>query len=548
MHCRPPLRTLLFVLVALLVSPQFSPFAESSPVLTERSPSHQQQRKLAQDREASERCSPKLPPSCKTQPCFLFKASSPHQIVPERANSIYNKTIFEDGGGFPCKKHNSYGVKGLTFELLDDFFTKTADENYQCFYVGNGCTWTTLFDFTARNTGDDDYQTVYFSALLETAERRNSSAIASFPIHTDHMATIGWRYLGHSNDINAMFEPLDGYAVTMLLFSTGLCSVSSLLVYFSNPLRRIAGDDESKANLSKVAKLAYLANLAFASIFRSTSDNQSSLPTASQSLTLSAAHLSTNMGNTEEAVVTKGKTSLLKWQIAWHRLAKVILTLTIAVHIYFFLILYEAALTNFLFQTRVLKLDKPVTEWSDDRLSEIILHGHSALYDVFETLQDNNQKKSSGAPWKSCATDQECFEKILSEKQKYGIFGETNARYMLKEGDYCGKLDVLSASRPLYTFNNVMYYSANIDPELRRSIDNAFREGRFHGQADRVMKKYLGNTCIIKEDYITIRVILILVSLICASAVLILGAQVLMLVRTQDWWRRIMQKRNASKA
>ena len=125
---------------------------------------------------------------CKTQPCFLFRWSTPSIMFDRKA---FNSSVTHFQRPFLCKDpvalHPSLG--GIVFKLLE----RVAPDNALCVWAGpeNRCSFNALVDFTAV-MAEQGYQFAIAGLLLDLPKRR-CDHILSFPIHDNRIVIIGNR-------------------------------------------------------------------------------------------------------------------------------------------------------------------------------------------------------------------------------------------------------------------------------------------------------------------------------------------------------------------
>ena len=56
---------------------------------------------------------------------MVFLEEVPWVIIPEKEKR--NKEIFEERKAFPCRRHKEYGIDGMLFEMLGDFWRENKD-------------------------------------------------------------------------------------------------------------------------------------------------------------------------------------------------------------------------------------------------------------------------------------------------------------------------------------------------------------------------------------------------------------------------------------
>lgn len=540
---------------------------------------------------STENCAIQFAETCKTQPCFVFLDEDPFVQLPPKASR--DPKVFKELRSFPCRKFRDFNVEGITFQLLEAFFkdVKNVTEDFRCYYGGDSCGWNYLVNYVqfGGRTYEEDkrnetkpYQLVLLGSLLETPARLRKKSIPSVSYADDKLVVVGRAEDIKESLFYIILGPLDRFVWLMVGATIAVAFLTGLLLKYSHPgrehLRESAMIGKTTGEWLKhhcldsvVSALAHLLGkeeiagpateskeaIRAEAVLGKSQENGSSHYVSSGSL---MRHRATERGSVRGGLADVWTPSMhqrdkrVTIRMGCHIFIKVLFSITLTFFVGIILLLYEAALTSFLFLQTTPKLEQGITSLTVDQLKSYAVLNNSAVNDVWVKLQCNNKNKNWSTrdeqPWDDCRDIDTCFRDLKrGGKHNFLVVQDTVARFKIKNDKSCGELSIFETEEALFDFNSGLIYGPSITPELQRDIDLVLLRSRITGRSTRIFDKFLEDSICRKQvNSITWRVYIIPTLLVCGSVGVLILVQfgLIFFNRRERARRRIDLERMAS--
>lgn len=200
-----------------------------------------------------------------------------------------------------------------------------------------------------------------------------------------------------------------------------------------------------------------------------------------------------------------------------------------------FVLFYEVAVVNVLFQQRQSVLEKSVQQLTDADLGDYAVLKDSALENVWQETVGRADVLPEAIPWQRCPTATQCIEMANNGSVKFVVTFEAVGKYLLKELSSCEKLTIYNTKDTLFKFNGGWLYNDQVADEERKLVDRELIALRANGTTAQFIDDAIGDFSCPTEELPYIGTMIILVPcLIFVVPPLLIAVLVLTCQRGRD--------------
>lgn len=408
---------------------------------------------------------------CKNSICYLFLQEPPFIFLdPKQFNSsaeaIQLQKPFRCGD--PASFHPSLG--GIAFEL----HRVTSSRDYYCMWAGHGsnCTFNQLVDYT-QIQADEGYQFGITGLLLETPQRQCHHE-ASAPLIDNSVIIIGRRNTESQKGQDALKQLIRPFNwATWLIFL--LVVVVFVSVCFTIAVRFHVFRGRSLVT----AFFIFTGERDEAMAYEAQTHASRHLVSPSKS----SNHLYNISESSDIVFATKYGLSMTLYRIA------------LVAFLGIFILFYEVAVVNFLFQQQSLFISQSVRALTAEELKKYSVLKGSALENVWNATvnsQENQKFEGDNVPWARCDSATQCVNWTESGRSDFDVTFEVVGKFLINEVSSCDNLTIFETQDVLYQFNGGWLYNSRVNDTDRKLIDRELISLRIDGTVRRFIEDEVG--------------------------------------------------------
>lgn len=360
-------------------------------------------------------------------------------------------------------------MDGVALRLMEEYWKEDKGDSYEnrCYLGDDTCGFQAMIDWMENGDGKD-YKLIFLGAIMETPSRRSGSSQASASIVDDELAIVKRdvknRESGGIIHAFVLMDPFDkGVWVAAILTLTSIVC-AAVLLKFSKPFAREGQRKEAGGGvLKKVFDGMDTISRALIMVFGIGSWDEEQDNCAAEDNAERGPHASSLL------TVDEHGDKRMSWRWGVHKLVKLLLSLTIAMYFIIWVLFYNAALTNFLFQGNQGSTDRAVNKLTDVELRNYTILKDSGAEEAWSEIQEENTGTYS--PWKTCLNFEECFDVVIKSEFRFLIVQKSIALNKAINDRLCNDLTIFVPEEHLYTFNAGFLYGSNVSPPVKKDID-----------------------------------------------------------------------------
>ena len=426
-------------------------------------------------------------------------------------------------------------MDGIAFRLMETFWKDEDGMTSQECYLGlierRDCTFKRVISFMKSDLGRE-YKLIFLGALMETPERRGSLNQASASIVDDELVIVRRRLAENMvNDMQQAFvlmKPFDTSVWLATLGSVGLFFLAAVLLVWSRPFRKKRRGDGRGGVRVVFRDGIQMVSRALVVVFRrgdwddereeqrggggdqlrvygndiDTQGDRRTFGSATTDRFEDDGRLYTENLTGMSQVLTRDESgrARLSWRLGFYKLIKILLGFAIALFFTIFILFYNAALTNFLFQENQTQLDLDVTKLTDGELQNYTVLRDSAAAETWSKIQYVNTLGYT--PWKTCENGRQCLDNVLKSDYEFLIVQHQLAKYKAISESVCSKIRIIQPDNPLYRFNAGFLYGPSVRKEVKKGIDLRLLTDRMADKIRQVNEEFfpLEKDCFIENS------------------------------------------------
>ena len=441
----------------------------------------------------------------------------PYVIVPPRILKTPLRTSIN------CKEAGpKYGLDGISIRLMTNL--NLWKDSSQC-YIANGCTFGDLVNWVANDT-----RLVVLNSLIRTPKRRMMKGVRmGVSIVDDELIVIGRSDSQGSDEVStgfarywALLKPLDLRVWIAVIGCFVICIVAVVVLKFSKPLFQwgLVENDRSDnqrgiaskpRNMFLTVATSMSALLGYGSLGATQQANRSS--------TRNDPHIST------VAIWDDRRLVRFSWRMGLYNLSVLLLSFFVAFFFGVWVLFYQAALTNFLFQEADVPLHRSVRSLLDYELQNYTVLRDSGVSEAWSVIQQENTMGFD--PWTSCLNIEECFDQVQQGKSSRLIATRTVATFHITNQSLCDTFTTFTPEDPLYKFNAGFVYGSRVGDEVSTQIDEALLNARLSDELRKTSQEFrFEDGCLKEEHRVTWQVWLVPTLWVNVTCILLLIGQI----------------------